>query len=211
MESAATPYLGPEYADEEIEKILKRFGLAYEKPDDITAFAAREIAAGRLLGWFQGRMEFGERALGNRSILADPRDGRMKDRINAAVKYREAFRPFAPSVLAERVSDYFEIPAGENIPYMEKVYPVRASRRAEVPAVVHQDGTGRLQTVQRRDNPKYYDLIAAVEKETGVPIVLNTSFNVQGEPIVCSPEDAIRTFFSCGLDRLVLGSYFITK
>jgi carbamoyltransferase len=156
-------------------------------------------------------MEFGERALGNRSILADPRVPEMKDKINAAVKYREAFRPFAPSVLSERVSDFFQIPSNVIVPYMEQVYPIRVQKRGLIPAVVHADGTGRLQTVDRQINPKYYELIRQFDIITGVPLVLNTSFNVKGEPIVCSPEDAVRTFFSCGLDILLIGSFLISK
>jgi carbamoyltransferase len=206
-----TPFLGPEYSDEHIEAVLRRFNLPVRKLSNPPKHAALAIAEGRLVGWFQGRMEFGERALGNRSILADPRVPEMKDKINAAVKYREAFRPFAPSVLSERVSDFFQIPSNVIVPYMEQVYPIRVQKRGLIPAVVHADGTGRLQTVDRQINPKYYELIRQFDIITGVPLVLNTSFNVKGEPIVCSPEDAVRTFFSCGLDILLIGSFLISK
>lgn len=208
---APTPYLGPAFGDTEIRETLERYRLRAIRHNDIAAVTARAIADGKLVGWFQGRMEFGERALGNRSILADPRDAAMKERINAAVKYREPFRPFAPSIQQERVTDYFEIPAGVTVPYMEQVYPIRPEQRERIPAVVHADGTGRLQTVQKELNPLYHTLIGEFERLTGVPVLLNTSFNVQGEPIVCTPSDAIRTFFSCGLELLVLGNYLLEK
>lgn len=205
------PYLGPEFSERQIEDVLKKFKLKYRRLGNVSAEVAKILADGKLVGWFQGRMEYGERALGNRSILADPRRPEMKDSINSAVKYREAFRPFAPSVLEEFASEYFEIPDGVRVPYMEQVYPIRPEKRPQVPAVVHNDGTGRLQTVTREMNPLYYGLIDEFRKATGVPILLNTSFNVQGEPIVCTPEDAIRCFFSCGLDVLVLGAFILEK
>lgn len=206
-----TPYLGPAFSDMEIKETLDRYKLRYSRHDDIAVTAAQAIADGKLVGWFQGRMEFGERALGNRSILADPRDGGMKDRINAAVKYREAFRPFAPSILAEKVKDYFDIPDDVFVPYMEQVYPIREEKRSKIPAVVHADGTGRLQMVSYETNILFYELIKEFEKLAGIPLVLNTSFNIQGEPIVCSPTDAIRTFYSCGLDMLIIGSFIVEK
>jgi carbamoyltransferase len=209
--SLSTPYLGPEYSDLEIENTLNKFKINYSKLDDVAGFTAQQIADGKLIGWFQGRMEFGERALGNRSILADPRFGDMKDKINSAVKYREAFRPFAPSILEEKVLDFFDIPAGVSVPYMEQVYRIKMGKRGEVPAVVHADGTGRLQTVSKKLNPLYYSMIQEFEKLTGIPVVLNTSFNVQGEPIVCFPEDAIRCFYSCGLDILIIGHFCLRK
>ncbi len=209
--SPPTPFLGPSFSDSEIEQTLQKFKLPYRRMESTTGYVAEQIAAGRLVGWFQGRMEFGERALGNRSILADPRDAAMKDRINSAVKYRETFRPFAPSVLLEKAAEYFELPAGICVPYMEQVYPVRAEKRAVIPAVVHRDGTGRVQTVSQELNPLYYELISEFEKITGVPVLLNTSFNVKGEPIVCTPTDAIQTFFSCGLDLLTLGNFVVRK
>jgi len=135
----------------------------------------------------------------------------VRDRVNAAVKYRESFRPFAPAVLEERAHEYFELPAGVTVPFMEKVYRVREAKRGVVPAVVHADGTGRLQTVSRHTNPGFYQLIQDFAALTGVPVVLNTSFNLNGEPIVCSPTDAIRTFYSCGLDALVLDRWLVRK
>jgi len=178
---------------------------------DLDCWAATQIAGGRIVGWFQGKMEWGARALGNRSILADPRPLATKDLVNAAVKYREAFRPFAPAILAERVGDWFETEHESTAPFMEKVLMFRDDVRDKVQAVVHVDGTGRLQTVERSGNPRFYDLIAAFEQLTGIPIVLNTSFNLNGEPIVCTPTDAIRTFMSCGLDALILGDRLLTK
>lgn len=209
--AAATPFLGPAFIDNDVKNALTRYGLRFSKIDDPSKYAAEEIASGRLVGWFQGRMEFGERALGNRSILADPRDLGMKDRINAAVKYREHFRPFAPSVLADKADQFFELPSGAFVPYMEQVYPVKKEKRCKIPAVVHADGTGRLQMVTREMNERFYDLIKAFERQTGIPVVINTSFNVQGEPIVCTPNDAIRTFFTCGLDVLIMGNYVVMK
>jgi carbamoyltransferase len=156
-------------------------------------------------------MEFGQRALGNRSILLDPRRKDGKDVINAAVKFREGFRPFAPAILAERIADYFECPPGTRVPFMERVLMFRPERRQEVPAVVHEDGSGRVQTVEREQTPRFHALIEAFGARTGVPIVLNTSFNLNGEPIVCAPEDAIRTFYTCALDVLYLGNVRIAK
>ena len=203
-------YWGPSY-DGEAESTLQKYKIPYEKLADAPKTAAALIADGRLVGWFQGRMEFGQRALGNRSILADPRDATMKDKINAAVKYREAFRPFAPAILAKEAAAYFEMPKDDFVPYMEKVCSFRAAAKPLVPAVVHQDGTGRIQTVSRKSNPRFYRLIEEFERLTGVPIVLNTSFNLNGEPIVCEPKDAIRTFFSCGLDALIVGDCLVRK
>lgn len=207
----ASAYLGPEFSDAEIRTTLEKYKLSYQEVADPVAAAVKELVAGKIVGWFQGCMEFGERALGNRSILADPRSVQMKERINAAVKYREAFRPFAPSIPAEAAADWFEIGTGVTVPYMEQVYRFRPEVRDRIPAVVHQDGTGRLQTVTKEANPLYYRLLRAFEQETGVPILINTSFNVQGEPIVCTPADAIRTFYSCGLDVLIMGRYVLRK
>lgn len=204
-------YYGPEFSNEAIERVLKQHKLTYRKSDNVTAEVAAIINAGKLVGWFQGKMEFGQRALGNRSILADPRRAKMKDKINAAVKFREAFRPFAPSILEEMTEEFFEIEPGSTVPFMEKVYPIREEKRAIIPAVTHQDGSGRLQTVSRQTNPRYYGLIEEFAKLTGVPVILNTSFNLNGEPVVCSPTDAIRTFVSCGLDVLVLGDFIVSK
>jgi carbamoyltransferase len=204
-------YWGPSYTDREIEETIGRYKLPAKKVERPDLAAVDRLTDGKIVGWFQGRMEFGQRALGNRSILADPRRDEMKEAINAAVKYREAFRPFAPSILEERTGDWFDIESDTDVPFMEKVYPVKSSKRAEIPAVTHVDGSGRLQTVSKATNPLYHALITEFEKRTRVPVVLNTSFNVQGEPVVCSPSDAIRTFFTCGLDSLILGSWVLDK
>ena len=204
-------FWGPEWPDDEIEEILRKYKLSYVRLDDREAVAADLLANGRVLGWFQGRMEFGQRALGNRSILADPRKPEMKERINTAVKYRENFRPFAPSVLADRAQEFFDLEDGVHVPFMERVYPVRQEMRHHVPAVVHVDGSGRLHTVSQKANPRFHRLIEEFARRTGVPVVLNTSFNVRGEPIVCSPEDAIRTFYTSAIDELIIGPFWLTK
>lgn len=204
-------FWGPGYTDQEIRDELVRCKIAFRELADVPGETAGLLARGLLVGWLQGRMEFGQRALGNRSILADPRDARVKDVVNAAVKYREEFRPFAPAVLAERAHEYFDLPGGDSVDFMEKVYPVRPEKRAEIAAVVHHDGTGRLQTVRREGNPLFHELIARFGALTGTPVLLNTSFNLNGEPIVMSPRDAIRTFYSCGLDALVLGRFLVVK
>jgi len=204
-------YWGPAYTDREIEESLKQYKIVASRCDNVVEATAKLLMQGKLVGWFQGKMEFGQRALGNRSILADPRNPAAKDLINAAVKYREGFRPFAPAVVAESAWEYFDIPVGDTVPFMEKVYRVKPGKKAVIPAVVHVDDTGRLQTVSRETNPAFYDLIRHFGALTGVPVVLNTSFNLNGEPIVCSPKDAIRTFYSCGLDALVMGNWLILK
>ena len=204
-------FYGPEYSSNEIEETLKSFKIPYEYHENIGKVGADLLSKGTLLGWFQGKMEFGQRALGSRSILADPRDIRSKELVNSAVKYREAFRPFAPAILAEQAEFWFEMPPGDSVPYMEKVYPVRPEKRDLIPAVVHVDGTGRLQTVSKDTNPRFHSIIEAFGAITGVPVILNTSFNLNGEPIVSSPVDAIRTFYSCGMDALFLDHYLIRK
>jgi carbamoyltransferase len=204
-------YYGPQYTDSEIEETLKGYNLNYAYEENIFKKAAKLLSEGNVIGWFQGRMEFGQRALGNRSILADPRKADMKDKVNRAVKFRESFRPFAPAVIKEKQEEYFEIGKGGDVPFMEKVYPVIMDKRDQIPAVVHADGSGRIQTVIKELNPGFYSLIEEFEKITHVPIVLNTSFNLNGEPIVCTPSDAIKTFYSCGLDVLVLGNYIVQK
>ncbi|MBI3457431.1 MAG: hypothetical protein HY002_16760, partial [Candidatus Rokubacteria bacterium] len=174
----------------------------------------RHLVDGHVVGWYQGRGEWGPRALGNRSILADPRRADMKDLVNTKIKFREPFRPFAPSVLAERAEEYFALPdAARHYParFMLYVVDVREDKRAVVPATTHVDGTGRLQTVRRETNPRYYRLIEAFGEATGVPVVLNTSFNLKGEPIVNSPVEAYRTFSRSGMDALVLGDCVIEK
>jgi carbamoyltransferase len=204
-------YWGPSYSSEEIEETLRKYKIRGRRHPDIERVVARMLSEGNLIGWFQGAMEFGQRSLGNRSILADPRDPKSKERVNAAVKYREGFRPFAPSVLEERAAEYFDIPRGVAVPFMEKVFPVRPTKRGVIPAVVHHDGSGRVQTVSKGTNPRFYELIRCFGELTGVPLILNTSFNLNGEPIVCSPTDAVRTFYSCGLDALVLGDTLVLK
>jgi carbamoyltransferase len=202
-------YLGPEFADAEIESALRESGLAYHRPADIASFAAQQVAGGKIIGWFQGRMECGPRALGNRSILADPRDPESKSRLNEKIKHREPFRPFAPSVLLERAGDYFV--SDHPSPVMLLVYDVADHRREEVPAITHVDGTARVQTVAREENPSYWRLIKSFEDLTGVPMVVNTSFNDNEEPIVCAPEDAIRCFRKTDLDGLAIGPFWVAK
>jgi carbamoyltransferase len=174
----------------------------------LCAETAAAIARGEVIGWYQGRSEWGPRALGNRSILADPRRADMKDILNLKIKRRESFRPFAPSILAERTGEWFTLDYPD--PFMIKVYPIRPEKRALIPAVTHVDGTGRLQTVSERANPRYWRLISAFERQTGVPIVVNTSFN-ENEPIVNRPEEALDCFLRTKMDRLVLGDVVIAR
>lgn len=205
-----SPYLGPEFSDIEIEKAIAESGLGYHRYDDfgeLYAILAQQLNAQKILGWFQSRMEFGPRALGNRSILADPRDIGMKDRVNSRVKYREAFRPFAPVVMQEDASTYFE---EQNSSYMMFTSKVRKGMTG-IPAVTHVDNTARIQTVSADQNKHLYGLLCAFKKITGCPILLNTSFNVMGEPIVCTPHDAVRTFLNAGIDTLVINNYILTK
>jgi carbamoyltransferase len=204
-------YWGPSYSDNEIRDTLKKFKIKYEEPKNISQEVAAELANGKLIGWFQGAMEFGHRALGNRSILADPRKESTKDVVNAAVKYRESFRPFAPAVVAEKAEEIFDLKPGRKVRFMERVVPILPEWKDKLGAVNHVDGTGRVQTVERELNPEFYNLINEFGKITGVPVLLNTSYNLNGEPIVMTPEHAIRTFFSCGLDILVLGPYVVRK
>jgi carbamoyltransferase len=206
-----TSYLGPQFDDTAIEAALGRRSVRYETVDNPAKSAAHHLEQGRIVAWFQGAMEFGDRALGNRSILADPRHAKTKDKINSMIKYREPYRPFAPVVPAEEAATYFQVEAGFACPYMEKVVPIREAYREELGAVTHVDGSGRVQTVAKEDNPLFYRLLREFEALTGVPIVLNTSFNINGEPIVLSPDDAITTFFNSGLEVLIMGSYVLVK
>jgi carbamoyltransferase len=203
-------YLGPEYSDSQIETSLKAAGLKFRKLErqPLLDAAAEQIAAGNIVGWFQGRTEWGPRALGNRSIVAHPGLPTMKDTLNARIKQREWFRPFAPSILADRQSEYFE--HDHPSPFMLHVYKIRPEKRAELCAVNHVDDTGRLQSVSREENPLYYDLIQAFERKTGIPVILNTSFN-ENEPIVCKPEEAIDCFQRTKMDVLAIGSYLVLK
>jgi carbamoyltransferase len=225
-------YLGPRFSNEEIESFLKRVGAPYVRLDDDKLFerVAEDLAQEKVVGWCQGRMEFGPRALGGRSILGDARSPKMQSVMNLKIKYRESFRPFAPSVLRERVSDYFELNADS--PYMLLVAPVLAKRRvpmsekqkqslwgiallnvprSDIPAVTHIDYSARVQTVHPETNPRYYNLLRAFEKKTGCGVLVNTSFNVRGEPIVCTPEDAYRCFMRTGMDVLVLENCVLYK
>jgi carbamoyltransferase len=207
MENA---FLGPEYDEEEILGTLKRYGAPYRRleRDDLVREVAALIEGQTVIGWFQGRMEFGPRALGSRSILADARNPENKDVVNLKIKFRESFRPFAPSVLEERISEYFEIDRPS--PYMLLVAPVREGKRV-IPSVTHVDHSARIQSISRTQNTLYYDLIREFDRRTGVPVIINTSFNVRGEPIVCSPDDAYRCFMRTHMDYLVVGPYLLDK
>jgi carbamoyltransferase len=203
-------YLGPGFTDAECARFLDGAGAKYETLEDadLVKRTAKHISENNVIGWFQGRMEFGPRALGARSILADPRDPKMRDTLNMKIKFREGFRPFAPSVLMDKASEWFEIDCDS--PYMLLVAQVREGRRT-IPSVTHVDNSARLQTVTRAEAPLYYDLIREFERLTGVPIVINTSFNVRGEPIVCTPRDAYLCFMRTNMDYLVLGHHILDK
>jgi len=224
-------YLGPSYSPEEIEQFLEAQGASYERLDRETLLkrVAENIADEKIIGWFNGRLEFGPRSLGSRSILADPRSPKMQSEMNLKIKFREGFRPFAPSVLREHASEYFELDCES--PYMLLVAPVKKERqlpmpagseklwgieqlnmlRSDIPAITHIDYSARIQTVSRETNPDYYDLIDTFRGLTGCAVVVNTSFNVRGEPIVCSPEDAYRCFMRTHIDCLVLGPFLLEK
>src|SRR5690242_16080419 len=208
-------YWGPGFTKEEIRNSLDKAGLAQngcqveELPEEaLLRNAASIVADGRILGWFQGRAEWGPRALGNRSIVADPRRPEMKEVLNRRIKHREIFRPFAPSILAEATAEWFE--QSHPSPFMTMAYAVKSGKRDKIPAPTHVDGTGRLQTVTREANPRYWGLIKEFERQTGVPVVLNTSFN-DNEPIVCKPQEAIDCFERTQMDALVLGDFLITR
>lgn len=232
MDSMQGSYLGPEASDKEIELMTRKVKATYKRFDDfegLCAKVAEYIEGGAAIGWMQGRMEFGPRALGGRSIIGDPRNSEMQEKMNLKIKYRESFRPFAPSVLAEDVESWFdhegispymllvqdvaehikkEVPANyHDLPQREKLYTVRSS----IPAITHIDFSARIQTVHEETNPKYHALISAFKKRTGCPVMINTSFNVRGEPIVCTPEDAYRCFMRTEMDYLVVGNYVFTK
>ena len=224
-------YLGPAFAQPEVERRLQRAGAVFEVLDDdaLLKRSVDALADGKAVGWFQGRMEFGPRALGGRSILGDPRNPTMQKTLNLRVKYRESFRPFAPSVRYEDVSDWFELE--DESPYMLLVADVvREKRRAmsadeqalfgidklnvprsEIPAVTHVDYSARIQTVHRDTNPRYHALLSAFKARTGCPVLVNTSFNVRGEPIVCTPEDAFRCFMGSDIEVLVAGNCYLAK
>ncbi len=224
-------YLGPEFTPEQIQAFLESAGASYQRldPDDLTRRVAGHLAQEKVVGWFNGRMEFGPRALGGRSILGDPRSTTMQTDMNIKIKFREGFRPFAPSILRERVGEYFEMECDS--PYMLLVAPVKKERcipmteadkglwgidqlnlpRSDIPAITHIDYSARVQTVTRDTNPAYYDLLKEFDAQTGCPVLINTSFNVRGEPIVCTPEDAYRCFMRTDMDYLVLGPYVVSK
>ena len=220
-------YLGPEFGKKQIEEYLESENIPYQRLDNVELYAktAELISAQKVVGWFQGRMEFGPRALGNRSILGDARSAKMQSLINRKIKFRESFRPFAPSVLLEKADNYFEIEKAS--PYMLVVTPVKPEIRennidaegfekletpkSTIPAVTHVDYTSRIQTVSKDENPKYYRLIKKFEYLTGCPVIINTSFNVRGEPIVCTPQEAYQCFMNTNMDYLVMGDYLIDK
>lgn len=203
-------YWGCESSNDDCEKAVRKLGLAFEALDGDALLEAtiERVIDGKVVGWFQGKMEFGARALGNRSLIADPRRTDMRDIINLRIKFREKFRPFAPSILEEQVGEWFEI--DEPTPYMEKVFPIREEKRSLIPAVTHVDGSGRLQSVSKETNPRYHALISKFFEKTGVPIVLNTSLN-ENEPVVCLPEEAISCFLRTDMDVLVLGNCLIDR
>ena len=225
-------YLGPQFSDLDTERTIRAFAARAAHAGDLAALAAdvaRRLAAGQVGGWFQGRMEFGPRALGNRSILGDARNPEMQKRLNLKVKFREGFRPFAPSVLEEDTAEHFELDRPS--PYMLLVAPVRAARqrafppelhgaplydrlyfqRSHLPAVTHVDYSARIQTVSRATNPRYWALLQAFKALTGCGVLVNTSFNVRGEPIVCTPDDAYRCFMRTDMDFLVIGNHVFDK
>ncbi|MCP5054655.1 MAG: carbamoyltransferase, partial [bacterium] len=204
-------YLGPGYSDNEIDRLLRATSLKYDdfrgKPDQLLHETAQRLADGKVIGWFQGKMEYGPRALGNRSILADPRNPEMRDRVNAMVKKREAFRPFAPSILEDKLQEHFDI--DHPSPFMLETCQVISP--LDLPAITHVNGSARIQTVNSQSNPLYASLIREFETITGCPIILNTSFNVRGEPIVCTPKDALECFITTNIDCLVLGGFLIDR
>ena len=202
-------YWGPSFDDAAIESALNTYKIKYAKLADPAVTAAQLLSTGRILGWFQGRMEFGPRALGSRSIIADPRDPEMNTKVNNAVKFREWWRPFAPSFKKEAAPEYLE--SAYDSPFMILTAQVRPEQRSVIPSVTHVDGSARPQTVEKEVNPLYYRLIDEFGKITGIPVIMNTSFNLRGEAIVHTPTDAIRTFFSSGMDALVMGSFLIEK
>jgi carbamoyltransferase len=205
------PYWGPEFPNREIKMFLENEAIPFKEfdSDKLVELTAGYIAEDKIIGWFQGRMEFGPRALGNRSILANPKNPAMKDIINQKIKFREDFRPFAPAVLEGKVNDYFQIDCPS--PFMLLVAQVKPEKQNEIPSVTHVDGSARVQTVNQEDNPLFYDLLNAFDKLTGCPVIINTSFNVRGEPIVCNPREAYNCFMKTGMDYLVMGNYVVAK
>ncbi len=212
MERMETAYWGPGYTDEEVEKALKEAKVTYERVSDIESRVADLLAGGKIVGWFQGRMEMGPRALCNRTILANPGMPDMADRVNADVKHREKWRPFAPAVAAESAATYFTgLEKEKESPYMLRVSYVREEYRKRLPAVTHFDGSARMQTIKESQNPKTYRLLKEIEKRSGLPVVMNTSFNDNNEPIVCSPKDALRCYYGTGFDALAIHDFLLIK
>ena len=227
-DSMQASLLGPEYSSEEIESVLRSHNAVFQQmaTGALVDFTVESLKAGKVVGWFQGRMEFGPRALGNRSILGDARSPKMQSVMNVKVKFRESFRPFAPIVRRERVTDYFEMEAES--PYMLMVAPVKKELcfkvaaatngldrlkeiRSTLPAITHVDSSARIQTVERAGNPLLYDLLLRFEQATGCGVLVNTSFNVRGEPIVCTPDDAYRCFMNTEMDYLIMGDFVIER
>ena len=211
LRSSSVSNLGPHFNSDVVESVILRRKIVGEKLSNPAKTIAEILAKGEVVALLQGRMEFGDRALGFRSILADPRSAEMKDKINGMIKYRESFRPFAPATLFEKSHEVCDVERGYSCIYMEKVVQIRKENQLKLPAVTHSDGSGRLQTVRKEDNPFFYSIIQEFEKLTGIPVVLNTSFNVNGEPIVLSPDDALNTFFNSGLEYLVMEDWLIVK
>ena len=212
MERLETAYLGPEYTDEEIEQVLKEAKVKYERPENLESDVADLLAQGKIVGWFQGRMEMGPRALCNRTILANPTIADMAERVNADVKHREKWRPFAPAVALEDASTYFTgLEKEKESPFMLRVSYIRDEYKSKLPAVTHFDGSARMQTIKESQNPRAYKLLQEVKKRWGMSVVMNTSFNDNNEPIVCSPKDALRCYYGTGFDALAIGSFLLKK
>ena len=205
-----SPYYGPSFSDLEIQKELDICQIKYTKLSNTPQQVASLLNNGKVIGWFQGRMEMGPRALGNRSIIAHPGLENIKDTVNARIKFREEFRPFAPSILEENVSEYFKLDTDKS-PFMLMTAQTKKEKIRDISGVVHVDNSARIQTVNKEVNPLYWNLIKEFHNLSGIPVILNTSFNVKGEPIVCSPVDAIRCFYSTGLDNLVIGNFLLSK
>jgi len=206
-------YWGPSYSNEEIRAVLEKEGVKFKKVADLEGLTAQLVAEGNIVGWFQGRTEWGPRALGNRSLLVDPRKAEMREILNARIKKREPFRPFAPSVLSEDVDEWFNIPKdcqSLSMEFMEFVFPVKKDKVDKIPAVTHIDNTSRIHSVRKEINPRYHTLISEFKKITGVPLVLNTSFN-ENEPIVCSQQDAVNTFKKTRIDYLAIGDFLVSR
>ena len=204
-------FIGPEYKNNEVLDELNKRSIKFIELLNPAKDVAKLISDGEIIAVFNGRMEFGERALGNRSILADPRNPETKDKINSIIKYREKYRPFAPAILKEEAPKYFEVPNDFECNYMEKVVQIKKEFQKKLPAVTHVDGSGRIQTVSKSHNPFFYDLILEFSKISNFPILLNTSFNVNNEPIACSVGDALNTFYNSGLKKLLINNYLISK